>query len=155
MVVELLEVVQVDHRDAKRAGCFQRARERLVPSPPIRQGRERIRARLAIESRQQVGAVDCGAGLCGQEPQDGFGVPVEVAARGHPPRAENADDLPGAQDRLVVCRADAGRLDDGRRHSRLAGHIRDEDPLPTAVCREADGRLDGAQLRCSHRDSSA
>ena len=74
MVVELLEVVQVDHRDAKRAGCFQRARERLVPGPPIRQGRERIRARLAIESRQQIGAVDRGAGLCGQEPQDGFGV---------------------------------------------------------------------------------
>ena len=73
MVVEGLEAVEVEHRQAQAAavaaGAGELALEVLVPDAPVREPGQRVGARRRLQLGDEVGAVDRDRGLGGEQAQ--------------------------------------------------------------------------------------
>ena len=73
VVVEGLEAVEVEHRQAQLPAVAARPRdlalEVLVPHAAVRQPGQRVGARGGLQPGEQVGAVDRDRGLGGEQPQ--------------------------------------------------------------------------------------
>jgi hypothetical protein len=115
LVVVVLEVIEVEHRDAERSAVpprpSQLAWQLLFPAAPVEEAGQVVRAGHLLEPCEQVGALERHRGLRGEHAHRRRD-PVRPVHRMRPADDEHRDHFLVPQDRLEVHRGRAGRRHD-------------------------------------------